>query len=168
MWRQLNMGISLNNVLSKMWPPWTSLCSVSRIFSSVTCAVPVNHWDLLISWLVVPGCSLTRPKKAPGFEPQETWKIGPPHQRRDATLLRVQSLLPQPGLSIFSMSLLPSLPQATSPLLAQITATKINLQLTEGDWEGPLLPSTSVKSNQRPSSWVWPKWRRLLIAPLAR
>lgn len=84
---------------------------------------------------------LGQAEKAPGFEPPEMQKIGPPHQWRDTMLLRVQSLLPQPGLSIFSMSLLPSLPQATSPLLAQITATKITLQLTEGDWEGPLLPA---------------------------
>lgn len=84
---------------------------------------------------MAPGGTSTRLK---GFL---TLRIGIPQQQREARLMSVQSLLPQPGLSIFSMYLLPSFPQATSPLLAQITATKITLQLTEGDWEGPLLPS---------------------------
>lgn len=81
----------------------------------------------------------------PGSEPQETLRIDSPHQCGERLGPENEEPGLQPGLSIFSTSLLPSLPQATSPLLAQITATKITLQLTEGDWEGPLLPDHQSK-----------------------
>lgn len=70
--------------------------------------------------------------------------------------------------SVFLASfLLPSLPQATSPLLAQITVTKIALAVDRGVRRGSPPSCWSVRHKQRPQGWVRPK-RRLLIVPLAR